>query len=292
MKKVILFIFMIALFSLSMNAFAASEKEFSYEGIAYNKIELNQTKTLSDISVKKSEKSVTIGFNLDNKKYKINADLFGSDDNGTNKYYAEANEHGIQFNISEYKGSFSGVAVNKDVSPINFTEEDTLGFVISSGEPSAELIDSLQSYKVENQDLINSSVDNINRTPLESTNAIMATQLHVHANATGIPFLISGGSAEGWCNSFFQYGTSYSITNMQYYIVYNWPSDGISLWTDYMGSVNAYYSPTFPSSGMTNVSGSWIVSSTTGMFMAEVSYSALAGTIPLMYTKYDTSTIY
>lgn len=79
------------------------------------------------------------------------------------------------------------------------------------------------------------------------------------------------------------------VTGLSYVITYNWPSDGVSLWYDYMDSVSAYSSPAWPSSQLTNVSGNWIISIPDGAFVAEATVSALVQGAPLMWTLYDVS---
>ena len=113
--------------------------------------------------------------------------------------------------------------------------------------------------------------------------------LHVYVSGLTIPFLVSGGSAEGWCTASDIGNYQRIVTGLSYVIAYNWPSDGVSLWYDYMDSVSAYSSPAWPSSQLTNVSGSWIISIPDGAFVAEATVSALVQGAPLMWTLYDVS---
>lgn len=113
--------------------------------------------------------------------------------------------------------------------------------------------------------------------------------LHVYQSALTVPFLISGGSSEGWCSSTTSGNDIFTVTGLQYVVVYNWPSDGISLWYDYINSDSAYHSPAWPSSQLTNVSGTWTIRGAKGAFMAETTVSALVKGVPVMWSLYDVS---
>ena len=56
-----------------------------------------------------------------------------------------------------------------------------------------------------------------------------------------------------------------------------------------MNSESAYLTPAWPSSALTNVSGTWTINKIEGAFMAEATVSALVKGFPLMWTLYDVS---
>lgn len=135
---------------------------------------------------------------------------------------------------------------------------------------------------------VSSAISTVNKQMQDAQRATRG-QLHVYVSGLTIPFLISGGSAEGWCTATIRESNRYQISSMRYSIAYNWPSDGISLWYDYVNSSSAYQSPAWPSSALTDVSGSWTIDGGTGAFVAEATISALVQGTPLMWTLYDVS---
>lgn len=116
-----------------------------------------------------------------------------------------------------------------------------------------------------------------------------ANQLHVYVSGTTIPFLISAGSAEGWCTATLRENNQYQISSLSYVVAYNWPSDGVSLW--YNDIESAFHTPAWSTSALTHADGTWTISGATGSFMAECTISALVKGFPVMYSKYDVSTM-
>ena len=76
---------------------------------------------------------------------------------------------------------------------------------------------------------------------------------------------------------------------MAYSITYNWPSDGITLWSDVMTNSIAYSSPVYPAAGYTTVSNFWVVENESAAFEAETSITAILHVIPVLWTVYDTT---
>lgn len=51
----------------------------------------------------------------------------------------------------------------------------------------------------------------------------------------------------------------------------------------------AYHTPAWPSSQLTNVSGTWTIKGSKGAFMAETSASVAVKGVPVIWSKYDVS---
>lgn len=276
--------------SFSSGAFAASSQS-TYEGVAYNKVDLSQLGGLDAIKLSKEDGTLHISFELNDKKYEIDAVNFGEDENGA-KYASTENADGVIFNILESKDTLTGVMTNKKISPINQTVEDSIGFVISKTTNQEELGHVIQQAQTENQVLLESSKQSIHTLPSAelSLNAVrpMASNLHVLASGTSIPFLLSSGVSEGWAYSRHTTQQYFRVSDLQYSIAYNWPSDGVSLWYDYINSVQAYHSPAWPSAGLTNVGGEWDIDATKGKLVAETTVTALVKNVPVGYSVYDT----
>ena len=146
--------------------------------------------------------------------------------------------------------------------------------------------------KLEKPDIVTSEIKKASSKNTESILRAAGRELHVYASGFSVPFLISSGSAEGWCRLLPSGGSLYTVDNLRYVIAYNWPSDGVSLWYDYKQSREAYHTPAWPSSALTTVQGSWNIDASTGAFEASATYSALAGKVPLLNTIYDVKYLY
>ncbi|WP_340016782.1 hypothetical protein [Paenibacillus sp. FSL K6-1318] len=283
-----------ALLSIGPNVFADASKPQAFEGIAYNKADLNEFASLENIKFSQDEGYLEVSFELNGKNIEIEAVNFGKDENG-NKYATKEREDGISFNLLESNGNITGVAVNTKVSPINQTIEDAFGFVISKSADQTALKQTLNQVKSEHSITLKKSLQNINSLPHQELSLSdvrpMAADLHVLASGLSVPFLISGGFSEGWVYSSYQTQQFFKLTNLRYSIAYNWPSDGVSLWYDYLNSNQAYHSPAWPSAGQQNVGGEWIIDATKGKFAAETTVSAIVKLVPLMWTIYDTANI-
>lgn len=179
-------------------------------------------------------------------------------------------------NVVEYNGMYCFQVFNMEKSAIGRKNDVSENFTIISGTNLVSKIDS-----------ISSAIATAN-IQMESANTTRSA-LRVYVSGLTIPFLLSGGSAEGWCNATIRESNKYQISSLRYSVAYNWPSDGVSLWYDYQNSVQAYHSPAWPSSALTNVSGTWTVNGYTAAFMAEATISALVKGAPIMWTLYDVS---
>lgn len=166
--------------------------------------------------------------------------------------------------------------------------------MISTISNFQDLSTALQQVSQENIEQITNSIDSI-KAPMntEIKSSITArSSLHVLASGLSVPFLISSGVSEGWASTTYLYSNYYTVNNLQYSVSYNWPSDGISLWYDYINSVVAYNTPAWPAAGLTSVSGSWRIDSSIGKIVAEATVSALVKGVPIMFYVYDTINIY
>ena len=74
----------------------------------------------------------------------------------------------------------------------------------------------------------------------QNTQRASGGKLHVYTSGLTVPFLVSGGSAEGWCTATRRESNKYQVSSLKYSIAYNWPSDGISLWYDFVNSDPAF----------------------------------------------------
>lgn len=284
----------VAMLSLSSNVLAASPEKQSYEGIAYSKVDLSDIGNLENIKVSQEEEKIALSFDLNGKAFDIEALAFDLDNGETNnKFASKESPDGISFNILESNGNITGVAVNTNISPINQTKEDSFGFLISQGVDSSLLKNILNQTKSEHRTELMNSKQEIQSLPSQEISKGISpySSLHVLASGLSVPFLISGGVAEGWLNTSYSHQQYFNVNNLVYSIAYNWPSDGVSIWYDYLNSSEAYYSPAWPSAGQTSVSGSWVIDATKGMFAAQATVSAFVSGFPLMWTLYDTTEI-
>lgn len=278
----------------------AETKQTAYVGIAYSKIDLVEIGSLNDIKVSKEPSQISVSFSLNDNSYEFDAIKFGEDETGIK--YASKEANGVSFNLLESYGSMTGMIVNKKISPINLTDEDSFGFVISNTANQKQLSQTVHQVKSENSAVLKKSQFNINTLPkLQVTNQSIPqstiqslnspTNLHVLASGLSIPGIISSGVSEGWAYSTHKTQQYFRVTNLQYSVAYNWPSDGVSLWYDYINSDQAFHTPAFPSAGLTSVSGEWEIDATKGMFVAETFVSVAIKGVPVGYTVYDTTQI-
>ncbi len=267
----------------------------NYQGIAYNSVTLTQIGQMSDISVEKNNDSIMLSFTLNQKDYSIKADYLESSEN-QQKYYFYDNDSEQCINVIVYDGNITGRISQKKESPINRIQKgnENFSFTISNISNTQNLTNALKQVTTENESQISESIMNIKAPTKASKNSVMAanSSLHVLASGLSVPFLITSGVSEGWASTTYLYSNYYSVNNLQYSISYNWPSDGISLWYDYINSDVAYQTPAWPNAGLTSVSGSWRIDSSIGKFVAEATVSVLAKGVPIMYTVYDTTNIY
>lgn len=200
----------------------------------------------------------------------------GMNVDGANYYYGNIGD--MVCSVVEYDENYCIQVFDSSKSIFDRKNNSKNNFTIVNGKISNN---ELSTFSVE---LAKKNVE-IEKMQNNSTRG----DLHVYISGTTIPFLLSGGSAEGWCNATLRENSNYQVSSLRYSIAYNWPSDGVSLWYDYMNSNQAYHSPAWPSSKLTNVTGSWIINSYSGAFMAEATISALVKGAPLMWSLYDVS---
>lgn len=290
-KSLVLFVWVVALSAISFSpAVFATSNQATYEGIAYNKVDLSQLGHLEDIKLSKEGNTLHISFKLNDKQYNIDALYFDEDGNGA-KYATKENADGVIFNILESEDAVTGVMANRKISPINLTAADSVSFVISKTNTKEELKQVIQQAQTENQVLLESSKQSIYTLPPEQVAhdevRLMFRNLHVLANGLSIPFLLDSGVSEGWAYSRHLTQQYFRVSDLQYSVAYNWPSDGVSLWYDYIDSEVAYRTPAWPSAGLTDVSGSWDIDATKGKFVAETTVTALVRGVPIGWTVYD-----
>ncbi len=207
---------------------------------------------------------------------KLNIDTNDGKNISKGKYYT-GTYNNMVCNVVEYNDAYCIQVFDKSKSIEGRKLDSDNNFTIVAGNSMDEKVNA-----------ISSEIDSVNER-MESRQRAASGKLHVYVSGITIPFLISGGSAEGWCTATIRENNNYQVSSMKYVIAYNWPSDGISLWYDYMNSNSAYQSPAWPSSALTNVSGTWTINAGTGAFMAEATVSALVKGAPLMWTLYDVS---
>lgn len=207
---------------------------------------------------------------------KLNIDTNDGKNISKGKYYT-GTYNNMVCNVVEYNDAYCIQVFDKSKSIEGRKLDSDNNFTIVAGNSMDEKVNA-----------ISSEIDSVNER-MESRQRAASGKLHVYVSGITIPFLISGGSAEGWCTATIRENNNYQVSSMKYVIAYNWPSDGISLWYDYMNSNSAYQSPAWPSSALTNVSGTWTINAGAGAFMAEATVSALVKGAPLMWTLYDVS---
>ena len=189
------------------------------------------------------------------------------------QYYGESGD--LTCCIAEYQGAYCIKVSNKAESAYNRKLDQRTNFTIFYG-PDAE------NYIEEVRDFIRGQ-----NMPAEKDSKAAGYSLHVLASVTTVPFAYSAGSSEGWCTSTDLGYDNYKVTSMAYSVSYNWPSDGITLWSDVANNVSAYSSPAWASAGYTTVSGLWVINYNTGAFEAETTVTAVLHVLPVLWTITD-----
>lgn len=262
------------LMSLYTTAFAKSQFIEGEQVYALNSFSGQQMKNVEN--VQRSDRQVSFGYAGNKFVFSINPVSIDTTD-GNNisgaKYYSGKSGNLI-CNMVEYEDSYCIQVFDSSKSILGRQNDPKNNFTIIGGKQMDNKIN-----------IISSTLASENDKNMKAARA----GLHVYVSGLSIPFLISGGSAEGWCNATIRENNNYQVSSLSYVIAYNWPSDGISLWYDYQNSVNAYSSPAWPSSQYTTVSGSWTINGSSGAFMAEATVSALVQGVPLMWSLYDVS---
>lgn len=270
---------MILFASYNINVIAANSNVNVDEKKIYvlNSFTGQQLDEISDIEF--TENRIHFSYSGENFSFalrKLNIDTNDGKNISKGKYYT-GTYNNMVCNAVEYNDAYCIQVFDKSKSIEGRKLDSDNNFTIVAGNSMDEKVNA-----------ISSEIDSVNER-MESRQRAASGKLHVYVSGITIPFLISGGSAEGWCTATIRENNNYQVSSMKYVIAYNWPSDGISLWYDYMNSNSAYQSPAWPSSALTNVSGTWTINAGTGAFMAEATVSALVKGAPLMWTLYDVS---
>lgn len=270
---------MILFASYNINAIAANSNVNVDEKKIYvlNSFTGQQLDEISDIEF--TENRIHFSYSGENFSFalrKLNIDTNDGKNISKGKYYT-GTYNNMVCNVVEYNDAYCIQVFDKSKSIEGRKLDSDNNFTIVAENSMDEKVNA-----------ISSEIDSVNKR-MESRQRAASGKLHVYVSGITIPFLISGGSAEGWCTATIRENNNYQVSSMKYVIAYNWPSDGISLWYDYMNSNSAYQSPAWPSSALTNVSGTWTINAGTGAFMAEATVSALVKGAPLMWTLYDVS---
>ena len=280
MKKITSILLTMILFaSYNINVIAANSNVNVDEKKIYvlNSFTGQQLDEISDIEF--TENRIHFSYSGENFSFalrKLNIDTNDGKNISKGKYYT-GTYNNMVCNVVEYNDAYCIQVFDKSKSIEGRKLDSDNNFTIVAGNSMDEKVNA-----------ISSEIDSVNKR-MESRQRAASGKLHVYVSGITIPFLISGGSAEGWCTATIRENNNYQVSSMKYVIAYNWPSDGISLWYDYMNSNSAYQSPAWPSSALTNVSGTWTINAGTGAFMAEATVSALVKGAPLMWTLYDVS---
>ncbi len=280
MKKITSILLTMILFaSYNINVIAANSNVNVDEKKIYvlNSFTGQQLDEISDIEF--TENRIHFSYSGENFSFalrKLNIDTNDGKNISKGKYYT-GTYNNMVCNVVEYNDAYCIQVFDKSKSIEGRKLDSDNNFTIVAGNSMDEKVNA-----------ISSEIDSVNER-MESRQRAASGKLHVYVSGITIPFLISGGSAEGWCTATIRENNNYQVSSMKYVIAYNWPSDGISLWYDYMNSNSAYQSPAWPSSALTNVSGTWTINAGTGAFMAEATVSALVKGAPLMWTLYDVS---
>lgn len=280
MKKITSILLTMILFaSYNINVIAANSNVNVDEKKIYvlNSFTGQQLDEISDIEF--TDNRIHFSYSGENFSFalrKLNIDTNDGKNISKGKYYT-GTYNNMVCNVVEYNDAYCIQVFDKSKSIEGRKLDSDNNFTIVAGNSMDEKVNA-----------ISSEIDSVNER-MESRQRAASGKLHVYVSGITIPFLISGGSAEGWCTATIRENNNYQVSSMKYVIAYNWPSDGISLWYDYMNSNSAYQSPAWPSSALTNVSGTWTINAGAGAFMAEATVSALVKGAPLMWTLYDVS---
>jgi len=255
------------------------------ETYALNSFSGNVMGEISDLMISE----VTASFSHAGKDFNFKISKFNMDTkNGRNiagaNYYT-GSVGSLVCNIIELNDAYCIQVFDRSKSIIGRQNDSTNNFTIVSGKGVAE-----QKSLLSNA--IKTEIEKVEANMREENmRAESRASLRVYISTWNLPGIITGASAEGWCTTTYRGGDMYIVSSLSYVVMYNWPSDGVSLWYDYMNSVWAWGTPVWPSSAYTTVSGSWSVPSR-GAFVAEATASIIVQGFPLMWTSYDVSSIY
>lgn len=275
------FLSCILLMTCTLTAYASEPVSYSTNDDAYalDSFSGEQLGAVSDLNITQTD----ISFDFSGESFffpiqEIDVDTSDGNNIADATFYSGKSDN-LTCNLIEYNDSYCLQILDSSESIPSRKADNTNNFTIIAGKKAEESI-SEAAANLKIQDQANKE---------RSTISTRSTGLHVYVSGTTIPFLLSGGSAEGWCTATDIGSNNCRVSSLSYTVAYNWPSDGVSLWYDYMNSEAAYQTPAWPSSQLTNVSGTWTINKSDGAFMAEATVSALVKGFPLMWTLYDVS---
>ena len=135
-------------------------------------------------------------------------------------------------------------------------------------------------------DAVNSLIDK-SETNTE-TYGISVRQIQAVADATTIPYVLSGGYAQAYAKASIT-GSYAVLSSITYTISAQWPSDGISVWKDDLTEL--WHTPVNPPPGIQASTRDWSIPVSTGNLLAQASFVGVAANLqypfPIIYTKYD-----
>ena len=279
MKKftsIILVAFLLVMLSISANAKDFDSTTYITESFTVDSFSGEQLENVENLHISPAK----ISFTRQGKAYSFGLtqlDIDTSDgQNVAGGKFFSGSVGDLVCNVVEYNQRYCVQIINKAENEFGRKRDNNNNFTIICGENSSS-----------NQTLLSNTIKQQNQH-VESGITTMSNQLHVYVSGVSVPFLISGGSAEGWCTATYIGNDNYQVSSLQYSVAYNWPSDGVSLWYDSLNSSSAFRSPAWPSSALTSVSGTWVINKYKGSFMAEATVSAAVKGVPVMWTLYDT----
>jgi hypothetical protein len=295
-KFYLLLLMCVGIFFTTQSNILASEADAKLEGIAYDRYTMEYIGELENIKVHESDSKVDIIFNFNGKSFDLQLNEHPNKESHNLSVRTFSNEKHISDRRTVYNGmksdkGFFGEIVFPDTSISHKGNKEEFAYLITDKKIDLKGILS----DVSNKENVKERIVN-NKLSLkaiqQADDLIMSrsssSSAYVHATGPSIPFLISSGMAEGWATIQYPPGGSLrTITNLHYNIVYNWPSDGVSLWYDSMNNDLLYNSPAWPSSGVQSVNGSWVVDITKGDLVAQATTTALVKGVPVGYSNYD-----
>lgn len=280
MKKILsIILVMVFMITFNNNVYAAELDNVQHDDQAYvlNSFSGNNLESISDFKITENQIEFEhFGRNFLFPIHKLNMDT------SDGKNIPDAN-------------FYTGISDNLICNVVKYNETYCVQVFDCSESIAKRKLDAFNNFTITYGNNIKNQLKDISSAILKTNIKTQNTQrasggkLHVYTSGLTVPFLVSGGSAEGWCTATRRESNKYQVSSLKYSITYNWPSDGISLWYDFVNSDPAFQSPAWPSSKLTDVSGTWTIRGGTGAFVSESTVSALVKGVPLMWTLYDVS---
>lgn len=277
-------------------AFAADAdaEAMEWKGVIYDSVTLDDVRSIESVTIELDASGEHLSIGMDSGLGTIEIDAARTSDGvSADRYVSEESASFPGFNVLYWPGeALVATAYTELRSAPNFNEFDRLALSVSNEFDAEEAAEAIAGARAENAQDIAESL-----AALESPTAASApvqpqsaSSAHVYVSGTSIPFLVAGGWSEGYAY-FSGSANPYVVTvnRIKYAVAYNWPSDGVSLWYDYIGSTSAYHTPAWPSGGTHNAYGTWSIDTRIGKLVAESTVSALLKGVPLMWTLYDTA---